>query len=59
MLQLSLGKIWFVFSCVALCRTLGMRERAHHLEGKRFREAWVDDRIFALLAREWLKAKTA
>lgn len=38
---------------VALCRALGMREEAHHIESYRFRGQWVDDMIFALLAREW------
>lgn len=43
---------------VALCRALGMRQEAHHVESYWFREEWVDDVIFALLAREWLQAKT-
>ena len=38
---------------VALCRALGMRQEAHHVESYSFRGEWVDDMIFALLAREW------
>lgn len=38
---------------VALCRSLGMRQEAHHVESYRFHGEWVDDMIFALLAREW------
>lgn len=38
---------------VALCRTLGLRQEAHHVASYRFRGAWVDDLIFALLAQEW------
>lgn len=41
---------------VALCRALGMRQEAHHDESYRFRDKWVDDMIFALLAREWIPA---
>jgi RimJ/RimL family protein N-acetyltransferase len=38
---------------MALCRALGMRQEAHHVESYRFRGTWVDDAVFALLAREW------
>ncbi len=38
---------------MALCRALGMRQEAHHVESYRFRGAWVDDAVFALLVREW------
>ena len=38
---------------VALCRALGMRQEAHHVESYRFRGEWVDDMIFAMLAPEW------
>lgn len=38
---------------MALCRSLGMRQEAHHVESYRFRGEWVDDVVFALLAREW------
>ena len=40
---------------VALCRALGMRQEAHHVERYLFRGEWVDDMVFALLAREWRK----
>jgi RimJ/RimL family protein N-acetyltransferase len=40
---------------VALCRALGMRQEAHHVESYLFRGEWVDDMVFALLAREWQK----
>ncbi|WP_250628303.1 GNAT family N-acetyltransferase [Pinirhizobacter soli] len=39
----------------ALCRALGMRQEAHHVESYLFRGEWVDDVVFALLAREWRK----
>lgn len=39
---------------MALCRAVGMRQEAHHVESYLFRDEWVDDVIFALLAREWL-----
>jgi RimJ/RimL family protein N-acetyltransferase len=42
---------------VALCRALGMRQEAHHVESYRFQGEWVDDVVFALLAREWMSAK--
>lgn len=38
---------------MALCRALGMRQEAHHVESYLFHGEWVDDVIFALLAREW------
>ena len=38
---------------VALCRSLGLRAEAHHVESLWFRGEWVDDLVFALLAREW------
>jgi len=34
---------------------LGMRQEAHHVESYLFRGEWVDDVVFALLAREWRK----
>lgn len=40
-------------SSAALLRSLGFRQEAHHVESYRFRGEWVDDVIFALLAREW------
>jgi RimJ/RimL family protein N-acetyltransferase len=38
----------------ALLRSLGMRQEAHFRESLKVRDEWVDDVIFALLAREWL-----
>jgi RimJ/RimL family protein N-acetyltransferase len=37
----------------ALLRSLGMRQEAHFRESLKRRGEWVDDVIFALLAREW------
>ncbi|QAU23466.1 N-acetyltransferase [Dyella sp. M7H15-1] len=37
----------------ALLRSLGMRQEAHFCESLNVRGEWVDDAIFALLAREW------
>ncbi|WP_267220584.1 GNAT family N-acetyltransferase [Dyella silvae] len=38
---------------MALMRSLGLRQEAHFHESLRFRGEWVDDVIFAMLAREW------
>ena len=38
---------------VALLRSLGFRQEAHHVESYRCRGEWVDDLVFAMLAREW------
>ena len=38
---------------VALCRRLGMREEAHHLEDMWSKGEWADSYIYAVLAREW------
>lgn len=38
---------------VAMLRALGFRQEAHHVESYSFRGEWVDDMVFALLAREW------
>ncbi|SEM24690.1 Protein N-acetyltransferase, RimJ/RimL family [Luteibacter sp. UNCMF331Sha3.1] len=38
---------------IALLRSLGFRQEAHHVEAYLFRGEWVDDVIFAMLAREW------
>lgn len=38
---------------VALLRALGFRKEAHHVESYLMRGEWVDDVVFALLAREW------
>jgi RimJ/RimL family protein N-acetyltransferase len=40
-------------TCVAMLRALGMRQEAHHRESLWLRGEWVDDVIFAMLAREW------
>jgi len=41
---------------VALCRRLGMREEAHHLEDMWSKGEWTDSYIYAVLAREWRAA---
>ncbi|KJV30310.1 GNAT family N-acetyltransferase [Luteibacter yeojuensis] len=38
---------------IALLRSLGFRQEAHHVESYLFRGEWVDDVIYAMLAREW------
>jgi len=38
---------------IALLKSLGFRQEAHHVESYFFRGEWVDDMIFAMLAREW------
>lgn len=38
---------------IALLRRVGFRLEAHHRESLWFKDAWVDDLIFALLRREW------
>jgi RimJ/RimL family protein N-acetyltransferase len=38
---------------LALLRSLGMRQEAHHRESLWLHGEWVDDVVFALLAREW------
>lgn len=38
---------------IALLKSLGYRQEAHHVESYRFRGEWVDDVIYAMLAREW------
>lgn len=38
---------------MALMRSLGLRQEAHFRESLRFRGEWVDDAVFAMLAREW------
>ena len=37
----------------ALCRRLGMREEAYHVEDMWVKGRWEDTGIYALLAREW------
>ena len=36
-----------------LLKRVGMRQEAHFLESVRFRGAWADDAVFAVLASEW------
>jgi RimJ/RimL family protein N-acetyltransferase len=43
-------------ACAALLRSLGMRQEAHFRESLQLRGEWVDDVVFALLAREWRSA---
>ena len=38
---------------IALCKRLGMREEAFHVEDMWFKGEWADTGIYALLAREW------
>ena len=38
---------------MALLRSLGFRQEAHHAESCLVRGEWTDDVVFALLAREW------
>lgn len=38
---------------VALCRRLGMREEAHHVQDMMFKGEWADTGIYAILADEW------
>ncbi|NID15474.1 GNAT family N-acetyltransferase [Luteibacter yeojuensis] len=38
---------------MALLRSLGFRQEAHHVESCLVRGEWTDDVVFALLAREW------
>lgn len=40
-------------ACMVMLRALGMRQEAHHRESLWLRGEWVDDVIFAMLAREW------
>ncbi|MGS0996926.1 GNAT family N-acetyltransferase [Rhodanobacter sp. FW102-FHT14D06] len=40
-------------ACLALLRSLGMRQEAHHCESLWLHSEWVDDMIFAMLSREW------
>jgi RimJ/RimL family protein N-acetyltransferase len=38
---------------MAMLRSLGMRQEAHHRESLWFKGEWVDDVIFAMLQQEW------
>ncbi|WP_201316291.1 GNAT family protein [Dyella sp. EPa41] len=46
---------------MALMRSLGLRQEAHFRESLHHRGEWVDDAVFAVLAREWreIAAKSA
>jgi RimJ/RimL family protein N-acetyltransferase len=44
-------------ACLKLLRALGMRQEAHHRESLWLHGEWVDDAIFAMLAREWQVAR--
>ncbi|MEI7037089.1 GNAT family N-acetyltransferase [Fulvimonas yonginensis] len=43
-------------ACLALLRSLGLRQEAHFRERLWLHGEWVDDVVFALLAREWPSA---
>ena len=43
---------------MALLRSLGMRQEAHFRESLWLQDAWVDDVVFAMLAREWPSHRT-
>lgn len=40
-------------ACMALLQALGMRKEAHFRESLWLHGEWVDDAVFAILAREW------
>jgi RimJ/RimL family protein N-acetyltransferase len=40
-------------ACMALLHALGMRQEAHFRESLWLHGEWVDDVVFAMLAREW------
>ncbi len=42
---------------IALMERIGIRREGHFVESLRFKGAWVDDLIFAILAREWAATK--
>lgn len=44
---------------IRLLTGLGMRKEAHLIESVRCGDGWADDAIYALLAREWRKSRTA
>ena len=44
-------------ACLALLRSLGMRQEAHHRESLWLGGEWVDDMVFAVLSREWPAAR--
>lgn len=42
-------------SVVALLERLQMRREAHHLQSAWWKDEWVDEYVYALLAHEWLE----
>jgi RimJ/RimL family protein N-acetyltransferase len=44
-------------ACMALLQALGMRQEAHFRESLWLHGEWVDDVVFAILAREWQAAR--
>ncbi|NUO73476.1 MAG: GNAT family N-acetyltransferase [Frateuria sp.] len=44
-------------ACLTLLRALGMRQEAHFRESLWLHGEWVDDAVFAMLAREWQAAQ--
>lgn len=40
-------------ACIALLERLGLRKEAHFRESWRDGDAWADDAVYAMLAREW------
>jgi RimJ/RimL family protein N-acetyltransferase len=43
-------------ACIGLLQALGMRQEAHFRESLWLHGEWVDDMVFAMLAREWQAA---
>jgi aminoglycoside 6'-N-acetyltransferase len=43
---------------VALLEHLQMRREAHHLQSSWWKGEWVDEYVYALLAREWLERRS-
>lgn len=46
-------------ACMALLQALGMRQEAHFRESLWLHGEWVDDAVFAILAREWQALQTS
>jgi len=46
-------------SAVALCRRLGFRQEAHHVEHLWFKGQWGSEYVFALLRQEWVATRVA
>ena len=42
---------------VALFDRLGMRREAHHLQSAWWKDEWVDEYVYAMLAHEWLERR--